>query len=62
MKSMYHKERDLGRYSLSVKNYSDKYDDQSTLDEARIYPGDYLSVHLQLPYSGSRRPPSGPPG
>lgn len=61
---MYHKEKDLGRYSLSVKNYSDKYDDQTTLDEAKIYPGDYLSVHLQLPYSSgaSRRPPSGPPG
>ncbi|TIA88994.1 hypothetical protein E3P99_02254 [Wallemia hederae] len=63
MKAMYHKERDLGRFSLITKNYSDKFDDADNLDDARIYPGDYLSIHLQLPGQGQRRhpPPSSNP-
>ncbi|EOQ99220.1 hypothetical protein J056_002345 [Wallemia ichthyophaga EXF-994] len=60
MKSMFHRERDLGRFSLCVKNYSDKYDDADTLEDARIFPGDYLSVHLHLPGQAQRRPPPPP--
>ncbi|TIB03685.1 hypothetical protein E3P96_01823 [Wallemia ichthyophaga] len=60
MKSMFHRERDLGRFSLCVKNYSDKYDDADTLEDARIFPGDYLSVHLHLLGQAQRRPPPPP--
>ena len=45
MKSMIHREKDLGRFNLMVPSINDNL----TFEESKILPGDYLSVNLSIP-------------
>lgn len=45
MKSMIHREKDLGRFNLMVSSINDNL----TFEESKILPGDYLSVNLSIP-------------